>query len=147
MRLARAALVLGLAGAVVAGCRLPSEALDGPLAVPLRIDATPEAIDIDAPGWFAAETAVYLCHSEPPGLPEPGPDRDGWTPGPACHDFGRVAAADGLHVALRLAELTEAERSAFAAVADWFVLLVKLDGDRATAAIRSSFNAPAKPAT
>ena len=147
MNPARVALILAIAGVLVAGCRLPSDALDGPLAVPLRISATADAIDVDAPGWFATETSVYLCSAEPPGLPEPGPDRDGWTPGATYHDFGRVAAPDGLHAVLGIGELTATERSAFASVPDWFVLIVKVDGDRATAAIRSSFRAPALPAT
>ena len=147
MSLARVALLLTIASALVAGCRLPTEALDGPLAVPLRIDATSQAIDIDAPGWFASETAIYLCPDQPPGLPEPGPSRDGWTPGTACHDFGRVAAEDGLHAVLSLGDLSDAERPAFLAAADWFVLLVKFEGNHATSAIHSSFKAPPMPPT
>lgn len=128
--------------AVVGGCRLPSSALDGPLAVPLRIEATADAVQVDAPSWFAPETAIYLCSTEPPQLPEPGPDRDGWTPGAACHDYGKVAAPDGLKATLAVDALTDVERPAFEAAADWYLLIVKVEGARATAAIRSSFSAP-----
>lgn len=131
---------------LLAGCRLPENALDGPLAVPLRIHATAEAIEVDAPSWYATETALYVCSAEPPALPEPGPGRVGWTPGATCHDFGQVAAEDGLHALLPLDALTDAERVAFSAVDDWYLLVVKVEGDRVTAAIRSSFSAPIKPA-
>lgn len=145
----RAASVAGLLllAAVVGGCRLPSSALDGPLAVPLRIEATADAVQVDAPGWFAPESAIYLCSTEPPELPEPGPDRDGWTPGASCHDYGTVAAPDGLKVTLPVDALTDAEQPAFEAAADWYLLIVKVEGVRATAAIHSSFSAPARPAT
>jgi hypothetical protein len=135
-------IVAGITVALAAGCRLPSSALDGPLAVPLRIEATPDAVQVDAPGWYAAETDIYLCPTEPPELPEPGPERDGWTPGASCHDFGTFAAPDGLTASLPLEALTDAERPAFEAAVDWYLLVVKVDGDRAIAAIRSSFSAP-----
>lgn len=137
----RLALIV-IAAALVAGCRLPSSALDGPLAVPLRIEVTADTVQVDAPGWFAPENVVYLCATEPPELPEPGPDRDGWTPGASCHDYGKVSAPDGLEVSLRIDALTDAERPAFEAAPDWHLLIVKVDGTRATAAIRSSFSAP-----
>ncbi len=38
--------------------------------------------------------------------------------------------------------LTEAERPAFDTATDWYLLLVKLDGTRATAAVHSVFSAP-----
>lgn len=38
--------------------------------------------------------------------------------------------------------LTAAERPAFEAATDWQLLIVKVDGARAVAAIRSSFAAP-----
>ena len=134
--------LLVIIAALAAGCRLPSNALDGPLAVPLRITVAPGSIEVDAPGWFAAETVVYLCPSEPPALPEPGPGRAGWTPGSACHDFGHLAAPDGLTASLPLDRLTASERPAFDAAADWYLLLVNVDGTRAIAAIHSSFKAP-----
>ena len=131
---------------VAGGCRLPDNALDGPLAVPLRITATDTAIEIDAPTWYAAQTAMYLCTSEPPPLPEPGPDRAGWTPMGPCHDFGRVAAPDGLHVTQALDVLTEEDRQALEAVDDWYLLIVRIEGDRATSAAHSSFASPIRPA-
>lgn len=136
---------IAIAAALVGGCRLPSSALDGPLAVPLRIEATADAVQVDAPGWFAPETVIYLCPTEPPELPEPGPDRDGWTPGASCHDYGKVAAPDGLEVSLPVDALSDAERPAFEAATDWYLLIVKVEGTRATAAIRSSFSAPIRP--
>ena len=134
-----------LLAAIVAGCRLPSDALDGPLAVPLRITVTLAAVEVDAPGWFAADTAVYLCPTEPPALPEPGPDREGWTPGSGCHDYGRFAAPDGLRATLPLDALPEADRPAFDAADNWYLLIVKVEGARATAAIHSNFSAPSRP--
>ena len=142
-RLAGFSLLLVLA----AGCRLPSGALDGPLAVPLRIEATADAVQVDAPGWFAPETSLYLCPTEPPELPEPGPARVGWTPGSSCHDYGRVASPDGLKATLPLDALTEAQRPAFEAALDWYLLIVKVDGERAAAAIRSSFSSPIRSGT
>ena len=140
-RLAGFSLLIGLVG----GCRLPSDALDGPLAVPLRITATAAAVEVDAPGWFAADTAVYLCPTEPPALPEPGPDREGWSPGSVCHDYGRFAAPDGLSATLPLDALSEADRPAFDAANNWYLLIVKVEGARAMAAIHSSFSAPSRP--
>jgi hypothetical protein len=140
-------LTLGLVAAVAAGgCRLPENALDGPLAVPLRISATAEAIEVDAPTWYAARTALFLCTSEPPSLPEPGPDRVGWTPNGSCHDFGRVAADGGLHVTQPLDVLTETDRRALEGADEWYLLLVKIEGDRATAATHSRFASPIRPA-
>lgn len=139
-------MAVGVAAAMIAGCRIPENALDGPLAVPLRITTTAETIEVDAPAWYATETALYLCPAEPPSLPEPGPERVGWTPGAACHDFGRVPAKDGLRAVLAIDELSEAEQRAFATVDDWYLLVVKLDGDRASAAIASSFTSPIQPA-
>jgi hypothetical protein len=132
---------------VVAGCRLPSGALDGPLAVPLRIDATAENVQVDAPGWFAPETNIYLCPTEPPELPEPGPARIGWSPGSSCHDYGRVATPNGLTATLPVGAFTDAERSAFEGASDWFLFIVKVDGERASAAIRSSFASPIRSGT
>ncbi len=148
MTLARAVtlLFLGVAAPMLAGCRIPENALDGPLAVPLRITATAETIEVDAPAWYATETALYLCPAVPPALPEPGPERVGWTPGAACHDFGRVPAEDGLRAVLALDELSEAEQRAFGAVDDWYLLVVKHEGGRASAAIASSFTSPIQPA-
>jgi len=130
--------------ALVGGCRLPENALDGPLAVPLRITATPDSIEVDAPAWYAPQTVVYLCSAEPPSLPEPGPNRVGWTPGASCHDYGRFAAPDGLSVSLPLAALSEAEQPAFDAAVDWYLLLVKVEGERIVAAIRTRLSPPGR---
>jgi hypothetical protein len=127
---------------LLAACRIPDNALDGPLSVPLRITATPDAIEIDAPTWLAAETAVYLCSAEPDPLPAPGPARVGWEPAADCGSFGRHPSTDGLRVVLELDELSAAERPSFDASATWYVLLVKVDGDRAAAALHTSFAQP-----
>ena len=145
-RLATATIVL-LAALAVAGCRLPENALDGPLAVPLRITATAEKIDVEAPSWYADETAIFICPSVPPSLPAPGPGRDGWTPGGSCHDFGRVRSPDGLATTLELDTMTNEELAPFVDARDWFLLLVAVEGDRATAAIQSSFPGPIRAAT
>jgi hypothetical protein len=142
-----AAMVLTIAAALIGGCRLPSNALDGPLAVPLRITATSDVIEVDAPGWFASDTVVYLCPTEPPALPEPGPQRDGWTPGVSCHDYGHFAAADGLKGTLSLEALTDAERPSFDDASDWYLLVVGIEGARVTTAIHSRFSAPIRSAT
>ena len=145
----RGRLVAAITVAVLAvvGCRLPENALDGPLAVPLRITATAEAIDVDAPTWYADETAIFVCPTEPPALPAPGPERDGWTPGVGCHDFGRVRSPDGLATTLELDTLTDEELAPFRGARDWFLVLVAVEGDRANAAIHSSFPGPIRAAT
>jgi hypothetical protein len=145
---ARTLLVLagGLVALVLAGCRIPENALDGPLAIPLRIAATERSIELDAPTWYAAETSIYLCPSDPPSLPEPGPGRSLWTPGGGCHDYGRVSAPNGLKATLDVGDLTEDERPTFEAADEWHVLLVKVEGDRATAAIKSAFASPIRAA-
>jgi hypothetical protein len=132
---------------LVGGCRLPENALDGPLAVPLRITASAESIDVDAPTWYADETAIFVCPTEPPALPAPGPERNGWAPGGECHDFGRVRSPDGLATTLRLDTLTSEELAPFLDARDWFLLLVAVEGDRANAAIHSSFPGPIRAAT
>lgn len=138
-------LVLGVIACAIllAACRIPDNALDGPLAVPLRITASADAVEVDAPGWFAGSTSVYLCAAEPPPLPEPGEARVSWSPGAGCHHFGEVSSQNGLTATLRLEEVSGDVRAQLAAASDWYVLLVKRDGDRATAAIRSRFHAPA----
>jgi hypothetical protein len=147
MNVTRAVVALSIAMIVVAACRLPDNALDGPLAVPLRIDATAQAIEVDAPTWYADETAIYLCSAEPSPLPEPGPERVGWTPGLACHDFGRVASPNGLETTLMLSSLSNEELAPFADARDWFILLVEVEGDRAITAIHSSFPGPIRAAS
>ncbi|MEO6207217.1 MAG: hypothetical protein ABIP77_04610 [Candidatus Limnocylindrales bacterium] len=137
------AVVLGVAATTFTGCTLSDVALDGPIAVNLHIRTTATSVEVDAPGWFAATTGIHLCPVAPPVLPAPGPARDGWKPGPPCHDYGRQPSVDGLTVSLPLADLAGETSAAFAAADDWYLLLLDLDGDRVTAAIRSSFKAPA----
>ena len=137
------AVVLGVAVTTVTACTLPDVALDGPIAVNLHIRTTATSVEVDAPGWFAASTGIHLCPVAPPVLPAPGPARDGWTPGPPCHDYGTRFSVDGLIVSLPLADLAGETSAAFAAADDWYLLLLDLDGDRVTAAVRSSFTAPA----
>lgn len=127
---------------VVTGCRIPDDALDGPLVVPLRITATAEAIEVDAPGWFAAQTTIFLCAAEPPPLPPPGDGRVGWSPGGACQDFGTVASQSGLKATLRLDDVSGAFRAPLSSATDWYVLLVKRDGDRAADVLYTRFHAP-----
>ena len=131
-----------LLAAVVGGCVLQGPALDGPIAVNLHITTTPSSVEVDAPGWFAEETAVYLCSAEPPVLPEPGPDRVGWRPGDACHAYGTVPSRDGLRIGLPIDSLAGEPWPAFAAAEDWYVYLLEVDGDRVVSAVRSRFGAP-----
>lgn len=145
-RASRGGAVAGAAlalASVLGACDLPPGALDGPMTpVSLRVEATSTSVEIDAPGWFAETSAVYLCSAEPPPLPEPGPDRVGWTPGPACHDYGRYASRKGLTASLALTDLAGPAWAPFAAAQDWYVLIVDIRGDRVSIAIRSRFAAP-----
>lgn len=143
VRVAVAAVALGVAATTATACTLSDIALDGPIAVNLHIRTTATSVEVDAPGWFATTTGIHLCPVEPPVLPAPGPARVGWKPGPPCHDYGTRPSADGLIVSLPLSDLAGAPWAPFAAADDWYVLLLDLDGDRVTAAIRSSFEAPA----
>lgn len=134
------ALVVAVA---LSACDLPPGALDGPMTpVNLHVATTATSVEIDAPGWFAETSAVYLCSAEPPPLPEPGPDRVGWTPGPACHDFGRYESRKGLVASLGLSDLAGPAWAPFAAAEDWYVLIVAVRGDRVSSAIRSRVAAP-----
>jgi hypothetical protein len=135
-------VALGIGALFTAGCRIPDNALDGPIVVPLRITADATSVEVDAPTWFASQTAVYLCPDEPDQLPEPGPRRVGWRPATGCQDFGRRPTADGLQATLDLENLGAGARPSFASAATWYVLLVKVEGDRATAAIHSAFTRP-----
>ena len=138
------ALALALAATIVAGgCVLGPSSLDGPMAVNLHVSTTPTTVDVDAPGWFAPTSAVYLCPTDPPPLPDPGPERDGWTPGSSCHDFGQYPSRDGLVLSLPTADLAPSDRPAFAAADDWYLLLLDVDPTgRVTSATRSRFSRP-----
>jgi hypothetical protein len=137
----RLALVAGLA-ALVAGCAGGTSALDGALPVALRVSTTPTTVEVDAPGWLANVSEVYLCPDPPPPLPDANADRKGWTPGDACHDFGRHPSRDGLTVSLPIADLSGPQWAAFEAATDWYLLVLDLDGDVVASAVRSRFHAP-----
>lgn len=138
-----AGLVSSFASIAIAGCVLQGAALDGPIAVNLHVRTTPSTVEVDAPGWFADRTRVYLCHAEPPLLPEPGPARIDWRPDDRCQDFGIVSSEDGLQVSLPLEALAGDPWADFAAAQDWYLFLVEVDAtDRVVSAIRSRFSAP-----
>ncbi len=147
-RLRRAAIGIGAAGGLAAAlvaCLAVPGAVDGPIAVDLHIATTPTSVDVHAPGWFADMSQVYLCPHLPPPLPETATDRIGWTPGDDCHDYGRHAAPDGLTVSLPLADLDGAERATFGSAGEWYLLLLDMDGERISSAVRSGFGAAALP--
>ena len=128
--------------ALAAGCAGGTHTLDGALPVVMRVSTTPTSVEVDAPGWLADVSAVYLCADPPPPLADANADRKGWTPGGDCHDFGRHPSRDGLTVSLPVADLSGPERPAFAAAAGWYLLVLDLDGELVTAAARSRFHAP-----
>lgn len=142
LRFVRAMVVGVVVSAALTGCMLQGAALDGPIAVDLRVATTNSTVEVDADGWFADMTAIYLCPEDPPLLPEPGPARLGWDPGGACHDYGTHPSPDGLSVVLPLDALAGESWPAFDAADDWYLLLVEVDGERAVSAIRSRFGAP-----
>jgi hypothetical protein len=132
-----------LAAIVLTGCEASGSLLDAPFPVQLRVEASADAVEVDAPAWYAERTHVFLCPVEPPFLPDPGPARQDWQPARTCHDFGRIPSDGGLTTTLALADLTAAERSAFAASPDWYLLLVDVGADgRAIAAARTRFAPP-----
>jgi hypothetical protein len=138
---ARLALGVGLAS-LVTGCAGGTSTLDGALPVALRVSTTPTTVEVDAPGWLADVSEVYVCADAPPPLPDANADRKGWTPGGACHDFGRHSSRDGLMVSLPVAELSGPQWPAFEAATDWYLLVLDLDGDVVASAVRSRFHAP-----
>jgi hypothetical protein len=138
----RLTLLAGLA-ALVAGCAGGTSTLDGALPVALRVSTTPTTVDVDAPGWIADVSQVYICPDPPPPLPDANADRQGWTPGGDCHDFGRHPSRDGLVVSLPVADLSGPQWPAFQAATDWYLLVLDLDGDLVASAVRTRFHAPA----
>lgn len=140
-RITRAAAVI-LLGVTVAACTLPDGALDAPFPVVMHITTTPTEVVVDAPGWLADRSAVFLCPAAPPPLPEPGPERDGWLPRPPCHDYGRFDSPDGLTISLPLDGLVADERATFGAASDWYVYLLDLDGEHVTSAVKTRFPPP-----
>jgi hypothetical protein len=126
----------------VIGCGPLQSRMDDVLPVALRITTTPTTVEIDAPGWLADMSAIYVCANPPPALPDSTTDRRGWTPGGDCHDFGRHPSGDGLAVSLQIADMAGPKWSTFQAASDWHVLVLDLEGDLVTSAVRSQFHAP-----
>lgn len=131
--------VLALA---LTGCLAVPGAIDGPIAVDMHVATTPTSVEVDAPGWFAEVSRVFLCPALPPPLPDAAADRIGWTPGPACHDYGRHPSPGGLTVSLPLADLTGTAREAFAVSGEWYLVILEMDGDRVPSAVRTAFGPP-----
>jgi hypothetical protein len=129
------------ASALVAGCVAPGT-LDGVMPVNLHVWTTPTTVEVDAPGWLADLSTVYLCPTDPPRIPDAAADRVDWTPGGGCHDYGTHPSRDGLTVSLPLVAIEGEERAAFEAAEDWYLLLLDFDGDRVSMAVRSRFHAP-----
>ena len=137
----RRLLNLGLTAVIAGGC-VGESSLDFGTPVVLHVWATPTTVEVDAPGWLTAVSSVYLCFAAPPRLPSDSASRVDWTPGEACQDFGSYESPDGFKSSIPLAMLDPGRRAAFEAAGDWYLLLVALDGDRATSAISSRFHAP-----
>jgi hypothetical protein len=135
-------LAAALLALVAGGCNIPPGSLDGPIAVILHVDTTPTTVDFRAENWYSDATAICLCPAEPPPLPEPGPELVGWTPGPQCHDYGIRPSPNGLAASLPITELGAAQRPFFVESQEWYLLLLDLEGDRVSSAIRSAFAAP-----
>lgn len=134
--------VVALLAVTLAGCIAVPGSVDGPIAVQLHIASGPTSVEVDASGWFAETTSIYLCPSAPPILPEDAADRVGWSPGPPCQHFGTHPSRDGLRVSLPLDEIGADVRSAFMASDEWYLVLLDLEGDRVSSAVRSAFDAP-----
>ena len=129
--------------AVVAGGCIGESSLEFGTPVNLHVWTTPSTVEVDAPGWLTPVSSIYLCHEAPPRLPSDSGARVNWTPGDACQDFGTYESRDGFRASIDVGLLDPARRPAFEAAADWYLLLVAIDGDRATSAISSRFHAPA----
>lgn len=138
----RLAIGLVLTAAIAGGC-IGESSLEFGSPVNLHVWTTPTTVEVDAPGWLTTVSSVYLCFEPPPRLPSGTAQRVDWTPGASCQAFGSHASADGFRESLQLSRLDPAWRPRFQAASDWYLLLVALDGDRATSAISSRFHAPA----
>jgi hypothetical protein len=57
--------------------------------------------------------------------------------------MGSYPGRDGLKLSMPLSGIQAERRPKFDAAADWYVVLLDLDGDRVSAAINSQFHAPA----
>jgi hypothetical protein len=133
---------LALISIVAGGC-IGDSSLDFGTPVNLHVWTTPTTVEVDAPGWLTTVSSIYLCYEPPPRLPSDSASRTNWTPGVACQDFGTYESPDGLRGSIDIELLDPARRPAFETAADWYVLLVAIDRDRATSAISSRFHAPA----
>lgn len=133
-----------LVASLVAGCGNGSLEIGTP--VNLHVSTTPETVEVDAPGWFADISAVYLCPVAPAQLPFAPADRVGWTPGESCEFMGSYPSREGLTLSLPLDGLGAARRPAFDAAVDWYLVLLDLDGDRVGSAISSRFHSPSEAA-
>ena len=124
------------------GCLVVPGDIDGPIAVDMHVATTPTSVEVDAPGWFADVSAVFLCPALPPPLPDAAADRIAWTPGAACHDYGRHPSPDGLTASLPLGALTGTARAAFVASREWYLVILEMDGERVSSAVRTAFGPP-----
>lgn len=127
---------------VVAGGCFGSSSLDTGTPVILHVWTTPTSVEVDAPGWITDASRIYLCAAEPPRPPDDAIGRKGWVPGGPCQDFGTYPGPDGLRVSLPLGGLDADQQPVFDAAADWYLLILELDGDRVASSIRSRFHAP-----
>ena len=123
------------------GC-IGESSLEVATPVNLHVWTTGTSVEIDAPGWLTKLSSVYLCVDRPPRLPIDSTARLAWNPGDSCQDFGKHETQDGLRASIPVSKLDAAHRPAFEAAADWYVLLVALENERATSAISSRFHAP-----
>jgi hypothetical protein len=135
-----------LAVILAAGGCVGESSLDFGTPVNMHVWTTPTSVEVDAPGWLTDVSSAYLCFEQPPRLPADNASREGWTPGEACQDVGTFQTSDGLKTSIPLERLDPGRRAAFDAAADWYLLLVALDGNRASSAISSRFHAPTSAA-
>ena len=137
-------ILAALTALVATGC-IGESSLEFGTPVNLHVWSTPTTVEIDAPGWMTMVSSVYLCFEPPPRLPADAAQRENWDPGDACQDFGSHESRDGFKGSIPLTMLDADRRPAFEAAADWYVLLVALNGASATSATSSRFHAPPTP--
>lgn len=137
----RLLVALLLTPLVVGGC-LGGSSLDIGTPVNLHVWTTPTAVEVDAPGWTADTSRVFVCAAEPPRPPEGAADREGWVPGGSCQDFGTYPTAGGLRATLPLGAFDASRIPVFEAASDWYLLILDLDGTRIGSSVRTRFHAP-----
>ena len=125
----------------VGGC-VNAPPLDFGSPVNMHVSTTPTSVELDAPGWLADISAVYLCPTEPARLPDNAADRVKWTPGPDCEFMGSYPSRDGLKLSMPVSGIHAERRPKFDAAPDWYVVLLDLDGDRVGSTVNSKFHAP-----